>query len=95
AKWNQLTAWQQERFLPFCPDFVIELLSPRDKLETTQNKILEYLENGTALAWLINRKLKQVEIYRSGKVVEIVENPETLSGELVLPNFILTLENIW
>ncbi|MGL5034545.1 MAG: Uma2 family endonuclease, partial [Microcystaceae cyanobacterium] len=87
AKWNQLTPWQQERFLPLCPDFVIELLSPSDKLETTQNKMLEYLENGTALAWLINRKLKQVEIYRSGKAVEILANPETLSGELVLPNF--------
>lgn len=94
-KWNALTSQQQQKFLPLCPDFVIELLSPTDRLEDTRNKMREYLENGTRLGWLINRKARQVEIYRPGKEVEILENPESLSGEDVLPGFVLTLEPVW
>ena len=55
----------------------------------------EYLDNGTKLGWLINPKTKQVEIYRQGKEVEILDNPTTLSGEDILPNFVLDLESIW
>ena len=94
-KWNNLTPQQRQKFLPLCPDFVIELRSPTDSLKTLQNKMKEYLENGTKLGWLINPKTKQVEIYRQGKEVEILDNPQTLSGENVLPNFILDLELIW
>ncbi|EHJ14403.1 Uma2 family endonuclease, partial [Crocosphaera watsonii] len=52
-------------------------------------------ENGTKLGWLINPKAKQVEIYRQGKEVEILDNPTTLSGEDLLPDFVLDLELIW
>ena len=55
----------------------------------------EYLEHGTKWGWLINPKTKQVEVYRQGKEVEILDNPTTLSGENVLPNFALDLETIW
>ncbi len=94
-KWNNLTPQQRQKFLPLCPDFVIELRSPSDSLKTLQNKMIEYLENGTKLGWLINPKAKQVEIYREGKDVEILDNPRTLSGEDVLPDFVLDLELIW
>ncbi|EAM52530.1 Uma2 family endonuclease [Crocosphaera watsonii WH 8501] len=94
-KWNNLTPQQRQKFLPLCPDFVIELRSPSDSLKTLQNKMKEYLENGTKLGWLINPKAKQVEIYRQGKEVEILDNPTTLSGEDVLPDFVLDLELIW
>ena len=94
-KWNNLTPQQRQKFLPLCPDFVIELRSPSDSLKTLQNKMKEYLENGTKLGWLINPKAKQVEIYRQGKEVEILDNPTTLSGEDILPNFVLDLESIW
>ncbi|MGK7886135.1 MAG: Uma2 family endonuclease [Crocosphaera sp.] len=94
-KWNNLTPQQRQKFLPLCPDFVIELRSPSDSLKTLQNKMKEYLENGTKLGWLINPKAKQVEIYRQGKDVEILDNPTTLSGEDVLPDFVLDLELIW
>ncbi len=63
-KWNNLTPQQRQKFLPLCPDFVIELRFPSDSLKTLQNKMKEYLENGTKLGWLINPKTKQVEIYR-------------------------------
>ena len=94
-KWNNLTPQQRQKFLPLCPDFVIELRSPSDSFKTLQNKMKEYLENGTKLGWLINPKAKQVEIYRQGKEVEILDNPTTLSGEDVLPDFVLDLELIW
>ena len=95
SRWNALTTEQQTKFLPLSPDFVIELLSPSDSLKVTQKKMEEYRENGVGLGWLINRKLRQVEIYRIGQSVEILENPSSLSGEDVLPGFVLDLEKIW
>ena len=94
-KWNSLSSEEQQRFLPLSPDFVIELLSPTDKLLDTQRKMTEYIDNGTKLGWLINRSVKQVEVYRSQKSVEILENPSSLSGENILPGFSLDLELIW
>ncbi len=95
VKWESLTVAEQQKFLPFAPDFVIELLSPSDRLENTQQKMLEYLENGTQLAWLINQKMKQVEIYRPKQPMEQLESPQTLSGEAILVDFTLDLQPIW
>ena len=94
-KWQNLTPQQQQKFLPISPDFVIELRSPTDQLKTLQAKMQEYLNNGTRLGWLIDRSLRKVEIYRQGEEVEILESPQLLSGENVLPGFILELETIW
>lgn len=95
AKWESLTPEQQEKFPPICPDFVIELRSPSDSLKPLPEKMQEYMDNGTRLGWLINRKNRQVEIYRQGREKEILENPTTLSGEDVLPGFVLNLSLIW
>lgn len=94
-RWQALTQQQKDKFPPLCPDFVVELLSPSDSLKETQDKMKEYQENGTRLGWLINRKSRQVEIYRPLQEVEVIENPATLSAETVLPGFILNLEAIW
>jgi Uma2 family endonuclease len=94
-KWHNLTPEQQKKFLPLCPDFLIELLSATDSLSETRKKMQEYMDNGAKLAWLINRKDKQVEIYRQEKPVEILDNPISLSGEDVLPEFTLEMELIW
>ncbi len=94
-KWNNLTSEQRTKFLPLCPDFLIELMSPSDSLSDTRKKMKEYQENGMRLGWLINRKTQQVEIYRAGKDVEILDSPETLSGEDILPGFILYMITIW
>ncbi len=93
-RWNTLTSEQKEKFPPLCPDFVVELRSPSDSLEKVRSKMQEYMENGASLGWLINPKNKQVEIYRLNQDVEILENPPTLSGENVLPGFVLSLEQI-
>ena len=94
-RWNALTPEQQKKFPPICPDFVVELMSPSDSLKDTQDKMKEYRDNGAVLGWLINRKSRQVEIYRQDREVEVLESPATVSGEDVLPGFILNLESIW
>ncbi|MEH2154420.1 Uma2 family endonuclease [Nostoc sp.] len=93
-RWNALTSEQQEKFAPICPDFVVELRSLTDSLKELQEKMQEYIENGTQLGWLIDRKNKRVEIYRPGKDVEILDNPASLSGENVLLGFVLDLQQI-
>ena len=95
AKWEALTLEQQEKFPPICPDFIIELRSPSDSLKPLQDKMQEYMDNGCRLGWLINRQNRQVEIYRQGQEKQTLENPSTLSGEDILPGFILNLQLIW
>lgn len=94
-RWNALTQAQRKKFLPLCPDFVIELLSETDELTDVQAKMQEYLDNGLRLGWLINPNTRQVEIYRSYQEVEIVAFPTTLSGEDVLPGFVLDLQPLF
>ncbi|GBE76570.1 hypothetical protein myaer87_37970 [Microcystis aeruginosa NIES-87] len=91
-RWESLTPKQKKGFIPLCPDFVVELRSESDSLDKLQKKLLEYRENGARLGWLIDPQNRQVEIYRQGKEVEILENPTDLSGEDVLPNFSLNLK---
>ncbi|MFN9176464.1 MAG: Uma2 family endonuclease [Synechocystis sp.] len=94
-KWESLTPEQRQKFVPLCPDFVVELRSPSDDLKPLQEKMQEYQENGAQLGWLIDRQTRTVEIYRPGQAVEVLNNPESLSGETVLPGFILELAAIW
>jgi len=94
-RWDALTPEEQNRFAPLCPDFVVELMSPSDTLPQTREKMEEYIENGAQLGWLINRTKRQVEIYRPNREVEILDNPQTVSGENILPGFVLDLATIW
>ncbi len=94
-RWDALTDEEKRKFPPICPDFVIELLSPSDSLKTTQEKMQEYIDNGVRLGILINRKSRQVEIYRPGNEVEVLDSPATVSGEDVLKGFVLNLGMIW
>jgi Uma2 family endonuclease len=82
-------------FPAIVPDFVIELRSMTDSLQTLQAKMLEYQANGVRLGWLINPQQQQVEIYRLGQVVEILQSPDTLDGEDVLVDFRLELSAIF
>lgn len=94
-RWEALTPTQRKKFLPLCPDFAIELVSETDDVAETQAKMQEYLQNGLRLGWLINPKLRQVEIYRPNRGVEVLTSPTTLSGEDVLPGFVLDLKLIF
>jgi Uma2 family endonuclease len=77
------------------PDFVIKLRSKSDSLKTLREKMAEYRSNGVRLGWLINPQQKQVEIYRLGQDVEVLQSPTMLSGEDVLPGFTLDLGAIF
>jgi Uma2 family endonuclease len=98
-RWNELTQTQQDGFPPIAPDFAIELISPSDiknqRYEDLQLKMQEYRDNGVKLGWLIEPSAKTVEIYRLGQPVEILNNPQSLSGEGVLPEFNLNLTEIF
>lgn len=94
-RWQSLTPEEREGFAPLCPDFVIELRSKGDRLNTLQAKMREYVNNGTRLGWLIDPQNRRVEIYRSTGEVEVLEQPDQISGEDLLPGFVLDLQRIW
>jgi Uma2 family endonuclease len=94
-RWEALSEEEQEEFAPLCPDFVIELRSPRDRLSTLQSKMAEYIENGAQLGWLIDPRNKRVHIYRPGRPVEVLESPDSVEGGPVLPGFVMNLVDIW
>jgi len=92
-RWESLTPEEQDDFSPICPDFVIELRSKTDSMKTLREKMREYLENGLQLGWLIDPKSKTVEIYRANQEVEVLHNPTHLSGENILTDFVLDLDD--
>lgn len=94
-RWATLTPAEQEQFIPLCPDFVVELRSASDALGPLQAKLQEYMDNGAQLGWLIDPKQQTVEIYRPNQVVESIQAPAQLSGESVLPGFLLDLSTIF
>nr|WP_088894498.1 Uma2 family endonuclease [Leptolyngbya ohadii] len=103
-RWQALAPSQRKRFLPLCPNFLIELLSPTDTWEAGTAKMEEYQDNGNQLGWLIDPENRQVAIYRIGEPVEVLRplratalggSPPSLSGEAVLPGFTLSLELMW
>lgn len=95
AKRQALSSQQRQRFLPLCPDFLIELLSPTDNWQESQTKMQEYQDNGNLLGWLIDPATRRVAIYRRGQPAEVLSMPSTLSGEALLPGFVLDLQTIW
>ena len=93
----ELPEGELDRFPPVCPDFVVELRSTSDSLRDLQAKMGEYLENGSRLGWLIDPMdpRHRVYIYRPGAQVEVLEAPESLSGDPELPGFVLDMQRIW
>ncbi|MDE0371354.1 MAG: Uma2 family endonuclease [Rhodospirillales bacterium] len=86
---------QRSKFLPLCPDFVIELRSPTDRLGRLQEKMAEYMANGAQLGWLIDPSSRQVFVYRGGSEVETLDAPDRVSGAPLLEGFRLRTESIW
>ena len=93
-RWDLLTDEQKQTFANVCPDLMVELRSSSDRLQPLQVKMQEYKDNGARLGWLIDIQNRKVEIYRQGQDVEVLDNPITLSGEDVLPGFVLSLTGI-
>ncbi|MEH1817921.1 MAG: Uma2 family endonuclease [Nostoc sp.] len=94
-RWKALTDAQKASFAPICPSFVIELRSLSDRLIKLQEKMQEYIDNGASLGWLIDRQNRKVYIYRPNREVEILDNPEAVTGNPELSGFILRMTKIW
>ena len=94
-RWTALTKAQRVKFAPICPDFVIEVRSLTDRLSDLLEKMQEYLDNGARLGWLIDPIDKRAYMYRPGQPVEILDNPQTLSGDPILPGFTLRVQELW
>ena len=90
-----LTKEEKEKFLPICPDFVIEYRSPSDRLPRLKAKMEEYIANGAKLGWLIDRIGRRVFLYRPHKRVKELMRPASLPGDPELRGFVLDLANIW
>jgi len=93
-RWDALSPDERDRFSHVCPDFVVELRSKSDGMKDLRKKLHEYLAQGVRLGWLIDPKSRTVLIYRPGRPVEVLKAPLTLSGEGVLPGFVLDLKGI-
>jgi Uma2 family endonuclease len=98
SRWEALSIEDKRKFPPLCPDFVMELRSQTDSLEKLRLKMLDYRANGCRLGWLIDPQSPLVDIYRLDQDVETInfsfDQPPTLSGEDVLPGFLLDLTPI-
>lgn len=95
SRWERLTADERAAFPPLCPDFVVELRSPSDSLEALHGKMEEYRANGAQLGWLIDPTERKLYVYRPDADVLCLENPGQVSGDPVLPGFVLNLREIW
>ncbi len=94
-RYEALTQAERETFAPLCPDFVVELRSKSDRLQTLQEKMREYVAQGARLGWLIDLVTKTVYVYRPQQEVETLREPQTLTGDSVLPGFEWRLNEIW
>lgn len=90
-----LTAEQRRTFLPLCPELAVELLSPSDNRKAVEDKMHEYLANGSQLAWLVDPERREVVVYRPGTAPESVVAPPLLTGDPLLRGFVLDLDPIW
>jgi Uma2 family endonuclease len=95
SRLDAIPAAERAKFLPLCPDFVLELRSPTDRLAVVQAKMEEYLANGARLGWLLDPEQRRVYVYRPDAPVARLDRPETVAGDPVLPGFVLDLREIW
>ena len=94
-RWMAISAEEKSKFAHITPDFIIELMSNFDRLNHLKKKMEKWIENGVQLAWLIVPQTQQSFIYRKNKSIEIVNSfDEKLSGEDILPEFILDLKEL-
>jgi Uma2 family endonuclease len=94
TRWNALSAEEKKQFAPLCPEFVVELRSASDRLRALQEKMQEYLDNGAEMGLLIDPERQRVHVYRRNREVEILDDPEAVACDRVLPGFVLDLREI-
>ncbi|PYP88776.1 MAG: hypothetical protein DMF61_06255 [Blastocatellia bacterium AA13] len=95
SRFAALEPEQKRKFIPFCPDFVLELRSQSDSIAALKEKMREYVANGAQLAWLIDVQTRTVFVYHADGHIEMLENAESISGEPVLQGLRIDLRSIW
>ena len=76
------------RTVTVCPTFVGEIMSETDRLPPLQRKMERYMANGALLGWLIDPYRRRVHVYRPDTETEILEDPESVSADPVMPGFV-------
>jgi Uma2 family endonuclease len=94
-RWAALTPQEREEFPPLCPDFVVELRSEPETMELLQEKMAEYIANGAQLGWLIDPEQRKVYVYRPSAPIVCHDDPQQVSGDPVLPGFVLEMRAVW
>lgn len=94
SRWNSLSKKQRNGYPPVCPVVVVELRSLSDRLVDLSAKMIEYIDNGARLGWLIDPIQKKIHVFRPGESTVILSNPESLSADPVMPGFTLELRSI-
>lgn len=95
SRWKSLTREQRRKYIPLCPEFVVELISPSDRLPDVSAKMSEWVANGAQLGWIIDGDERKVHIYRQGQPVEVLSNPANVKGEGPVAGFTLDLSMIF
>jgi Uma2 family endonuclease len=93
--WLALTPAQREKFLPFCPAFVVEVMSASDSLSESEVKMRRWMDNGAELGWLIDPYASSVTVFRPRADMERVYRPESMRGEGPVNGFVLKMERLW
>jgi len=87
SRWHRFTKEERSKLPVICPDFVIELRSPSDRLRELHEKMEEYIENGAELGWLLDPIENRATIYRRGQPPETIDNPTIIGGDPLLAGF--------
>jgi Uma2 family endonuclease len=96
ARLAGLTKEQRRKFPPVCPEFVIEVISPSDRLKPAMDKMEEWIRAGVELGWLIYPDKPTVYIYRAGqKGADERVGSTRLAGEGPVAGFELDFTDIW
>jgi Uma2 family endonuclease len=90
-----LTKKQRRQFMPVVPEFVIEVMSPGDRLRASQRKMRQWMSNGVELGWLIDADRRCVYVYRKGGEMRQVRDVSEIAGEGPIEGFVLDLTDIW
>jgi Uma2 family endonuclease len=90
-----LTKQERRQFPPICPEFVVEVMSPSDRLTTARRKMQTWIANGTDLGWLIDGDNRCVYVFRKGCGEQTLSGVESIVGEGPVEGFVLDLREIW
>ena len=93
-RYDALLAQEYRSAIDGAPDFVVEVRSHTDNPAEGLAKMQEWLEGGIRLGWYLDPYETRAYIYRPGQAVEALDNPETLSGEDVLPGFVFEVRRL-